>query len=222
MKTTFYPVPPNIHTLTYVLLAVSLFLLAWVFSNYRNQAFKIFRAAVSEQQKNNLIREDSESIKKVNRLLNIIFFINLILLLYSVNFRYNFFSIKSNSDIIIYSSLILILFALKTVFNLILAWVFNTKSLFLLYLKDNYMKLKLFSILSIISTFLILFSTKSYPFFIFISWFALVILWIIRCFKAYKYSMEYKSFSIVYAFLYICTLEILPIALLGNFLMGNN
>ena len=69
METIFHPIPQHIHGVIYLLICISLFLMAWIFSNYRNQTFKIFKAALNEQQKNNLIREDSESIKKVTRLL---------------------------------------------------------------------------------------------------------------------------------------------------------
>jgi cytochrome b561 len=75
LETTFHPIPQSIHGVIYILLSISLFLTAWIFSNYRNQTFKIFKAALNEQQKNNLIREDSESIKKVTRLLNITLFL---------------------------------------------------------------------------------------------------------------------------------------------------
>lgn len=221
METNFHPVPENIHGIIYILLCISLFLLAWIFYNYRNQTYKIFRAALSEQQKNNLIREDSESIKKVTRLLNITFFINLFILFYAINFRYKLLVINDNFDILVYFILILSTFVIKSVVNIFLAWVFETKILLQFFLKDNYLKFKLYSLLAIISAILILFSTNLHQIFSVISIVIFTILWIIRCYKAYKYSNEFKSFSILYAFLYICTLEIIPVAVIGKFLMEN-
>jgi len=203
------------------LICISLLLLAWIFYNYRNQTYKIFSAALSEKQKNNLIREDSESIKKVTRLLNVTFFINFFILFYAINFRYKLLLINDNLDILIYFILILSTFVVKSIVNIFLAWVFETKILLQFYLKDNYLKFKLYSLLAIISAILILFSSNLSQLFTIIAITIFTILWIIRCYKAYKYSNEFKSFSILYAFLYICILEIIPVAVIGKFLMEN-
>lgn len=203
------------------MICISLLLLAWIFYNYRNQTYKIFSAALSEKQKNNLIREDSESIKKVTRLLNVTFFINFFILFYAINFRYKLLVINDNLDILIYFILILSTFVVKSIVNIFLAWVFETKILLQFYLKDNYLKFKLYSLLAIISAILILFSSNLSQLFTIIAITIFTILWIIRCYKAYKYSNEFKSFSILYAFLYICILEIIPVAVIGKFLMEN-
>ncbi len=221
LETNFHPVPQNIHGTIYILICISLLLLAWIFYNYRNQTYKIFSAALSEKQKNNLIREDSESIKKVTRLLNVTFFINFFILFYAINFRYKLLLINDNLDILIYFILILSTFVVKSIVNIFLAWVFETKILLQFYLKDNYLKFKLYSLLAIISAILILFSSNLSQLFTIIAITIFTILWIIRCYKAYKYSNEFKSFSILYAFLYICILEIIPVAVIGKFLMEN-
>ncbi len=221
LETIFHPIPQNIHGVIYLLVCISLFLMAWIFSNYRNQTFKIFKAALNEQQKNNLIREDSESIKKVTRLLNITFFLNLFILLYAINFRNQLVKIENNFDILLYSIIILSIFVIKTIVNIFLSWVFETKILLQYFLNDNYLKFKLYSLLALISAILILFSNELNRLFTIIAIICFMILWIIRCFKAYKYSYEYKSFSILYAFLYICTLEIIPVAVIGKFLLEN-
>ena len=221
MDTIFNPIPQHIHGVIYLLICISLFLIAWIFSNYRNQTFKIFKAALNEQQKNNLIREDSESIKKVTRLLNITFFLNLFILLYAINFRYKLVKIENNLDILLYSLIILSMFLIKTIVNIFLSWIFETKILLQYFLKDNYLKFKLYSLLALISAILILFSNELISLFTIIAIICFTILWIIRCYKAYKYSYQYKSFSILYAILYICTLEIIPVAVIGKFLLEN-
>lgn len=211
------PVSPNFFVLISILFSLVFF--AWIINNYRTHVRKIFAASLNEKVKSSIEREDSETIKKVGVYLNILYFISLGLLFYALDYRYQIVGSNSFFNYVIANILIALFFILKYGVHYFLGWVFDTKLLTFNYLNDSYYKFKVFGVLAIPMILFILFSNDLFHFVSFLCVLIFALLWLLKCYKGLLYSYQFKRFPIFYAILYICTLEILPLLLIGNVLI---
>jgi hypothetical protein len=83
-------------------------------------------------------------------------------------------------------------------------------------LQELYLKYKLFGVLMFPIILLVLFSNKYAVVAVFIGCLTYVIFWAMMLYFVISQGLTSKSFPKYYPFLYICTLEILPLALVGK------
>lgn len=211
------PFFPNFFVLISILFSLLFF--AWIINNYRTHVKKIFSASLNEKVKLSIEREDSETIKKVGVYLNILYFISLGLLFYAMDYRFQIVGSNSFFNYVVANVLIALFFIVKYGVHYFLGWVFDTKLLTYNYLNDSYYKFKVFGVIAIPMILLILFSNQLFYYVSLLCVLIFSLLWLLKCYKGLLYSYQFKRFPIFYAILYICTLEILPIILIGNVLI---
>lgn len=209
-----YPVDqPYPGGLYIALIAVSL-LLAFLFAYYRDQSKKILESAFNKRAKGSLSRADSEIIKKVSRYMNGLFFANALLFAYAVNLKFKVFERLSWHQYLAGGTVILLVFLLKYALQKFLAIVFRTKQESNDYMEDSYLKFKLYGVFLFPLLLLVLFSTTFSEIALYIGLFGFLFIWLLKSYYGLKLGLVSKSFPKHYSFLYICTLEILPLVLL--------
>lgn len=194
----------------------SLFLLSYLafsFYYYRNHIKKYSLALLSNREFNDLVRDESKTSRKASLTLNIFF-----LLSYS-QFIFVLVSKLYDSSIrtyLITQLVVLILIGLKYISIYFLGILFQTKSSTQLFLNSMFASNKVFG-LFLFPLFLVSTYSIKYGGYFFIT--SLVIWCVFNLFKWYsgiKLGLSVSGIPKIYPFLYICTLEILPIAILAK------
>lgn len=210
------PINSGHSALVYVCLVMVCLLYVLIFSYYQEQSKRLLSASVNSKTKSTLSRIDSETINKVGRYMNLLFFINILLFVYAAAYRYHLYERLSKLQLTFIIVGVLCLFLLKYFTHYFLALVFKTQHLAKQYLEELYLKLKLFGILLFPLILLLLFSPKYATIAVALGILAYSLIWIITAFFSIKLGLMSKSFPKYYPFLYICTLEILPLAIVGK------
>lgn len=211
-----YPVKEGHDALLYVILVLVCLLFVLIFSYYQEQSKKLLTASVNSKAKSLLTRIDSETVNKVGRYMNMLFFINVLLFVYGLWYRYELFTRMTTVHLLIIIGGVLFLFLLKFLTHYFLGVVFKVQDLTKQYLDELYLKYKLFGVLLFPLVLLVLFSNQFAGFAVFLGVSTYVVLWITMIYFALKLGLMSKSLPKYYPFLYICTLEILPLALVGK------
>lgn len=215
-----YPVKQGHDTFVYVCLVAVCLLCVLIFSYYQEQSKKLLVASVNSKAKSLLSRIDSETVNKVGRYMNVLFLINVLLFVYGVWYKYELFTRMTTADLLMILGGVLFLFLVKFLIHYFLGFVFKAQDLTEQYLEELYLKYKLFGVLLFPLVLLLLFSNKFAGIAVFLGVSTYVALWITMIFFALKLGLMSKSLPKYYPFLYICTLEILPLALVGKIFLA--
>jgi len=126
---------------------------------------------------------------------------------YFVNPRF----IKLDFDFIflVFSLIIIAFFVLKSLIEFIIAFIFNTFSAFKAYFTDHLYLLGIGSLLQFIL--IIFYSYSQIGFILWVSISIMIIFFIYRLIRSFIIGYQLTSFSKSYLFLYLCSLEILPL-----------
>jgi len=112
-----------------------------------------------------------------------------------------------------------LLFLLKSYFEKIIALIFQTTDTFKAYYIDHLLILGIASLLQL-PFIIVFFYTELLGFF----WIGLSILglfWVLRIFRGFIIGLKKTTYSSLYIILYLCSLEILPIALVIKYILNN-
>jgi len=208
-----------------MLIAIST-LFALVISRYRNLLWKVLMAAFFKQYYIGLQREENETYKKVSLQLNFIALLSLAMFFYLWLAKGAFLSeswwLKTTRYHFHGFSLYLLFIGLVSlaIFSQILAlrifgWLFNTKEANKEYEFNIWLIYKLLGVFILPVLFFIAFANQgiaSFLLYFSIILFAIVLLR--RYFIAFRIGWNVNSFPKIYSFLYICTIEILPLAIM--------
>lgn len=209
-----YPVNEGYSVVIYMIMVINIVLLSLLFGYYREQTKKIMVAAVDKKSKGNLKRNDSDIVQKVSVYLNITFFISLVLFLYSIDYRLQTFNIIKSFNIFYFSIAIVAFFILKYFVHQFLAQVFKTTAMAEVYLEESYLKYKLFGIFLFPVVLVIMYSKTLYLFAMAVGLIGFLLTWILKSYSGFIIGLNTNNFPKHYSFLYICTLEIMPLAIL--------
>jgi hypothetical protein len=201
-------------------------LFAYTIYSYRKLMWKAILSGFFKQYYISLQREENEIYKKVSARLNFISLLVLALFIYlwlnKTNLRAPLWYLKMNGFIFKGFSLYLLLFALLTflVFLQItvirfLAFIFNTQNEAKEHEFNLWLIYKLLGVYSLPLVFFIAYSNDTIA--SFLLYFSLILFAAVllrRYFIGFKLGLSMNSFPKIYSILYICTLEILPIAIL--------
>lgn len=210
------PVKEGHSALIYFSLVLVCLLCVLVFSFFQEQSKRLLSASVNSKAKSLLGRIDSESVNKASWYLNILFFINVLLFTYGLSYKYELLSTLGVSKVVLVSGGILLLFLSKYFVHYFLGFLFKTDDIAKQYLEELYLKYKLFGVLLFPLVLLLLFSPKYAGLAVFLGVSTYIVLWISVAFFALKTGLMSKSLPRYYPFLYICTLEILPLVIAGK------
>jgi len=110
---------------------------------------------------------------------------------------------------LIFAFAVILLFLIKTALEKGLSVIFNTKNTFVLYFSDHLFLLGLSSLIQ--APFLVIYIYSENIVFLWLSFIILLLLWLFRLFRGLIIGFKHSSFSKFYIFLYLCSLEIIPL-----------
>jgi hypothetical protein len=210
------PVKDGHSVLVFACLAAVCLLCVLIFSFYQEQGKRLLSASLNSKTKSLLSRTDSETVNKVGRYMNLLFFLNVLLFVYGILHRYGSFEQLTKVQLLVLLLIVLFLFLLKYLTHHFLGFLFKTQDLAKEYLEELYLKYKLFGVLLFPLVLLLLFSNQFASVAVFVGISTYVMFWIAVAYFALKLGLMSKSLPKYYPFLYICTLEILPLAIVGK------
>ncbi|MCX6183329.1 MAG: DUF4271 domain-containing protein [Bacteroidetes bacterium] len=199
------------------ILLLLLALMAVMVSSYRALIYKILMATFFKQYYILLQREENEIYRKVSMFLNFISFISIALFFYFLFAKYSWNPVPLGG---FYFFLLVFAMVLLTVFLQyglvsLTGWIFKSENESKEYQFNIFLTYKLFGIFLIPILFFIQYSAGSSPFFFLkIGLFLLAVITVKRYFVGFQLGFSITSFPKIYSFLYICTLELLPLAIL--------
>ena len=209
-----YPAHEGYSYIIIGILVVNVVFLSLLFGYYREQTKKIMVAAIDKKSKGNLKRNDSEIVQKVSSYLNVTFFISLVLFLFAIDYRLHIFNFIKTFNIFYFSLFIVSFFILKYFTHQFLAKVFRTSEMAESYLEESYLKYKLLGIFLFPIVLVIMYSKTLYLPAMAIGLIGFLITWVLKSYSGFKIGLNTNNFPKQYSFLYICTLEILPLLIL--------
>ena len=167
-------------------------------------------AARRLQEEGNIVRN------KVFFSMNILFFINATFIV-TQWFEYNNFSIFGQNGIVlflIFLAFIILIYSVKSMFLLLLDFIFQTKGAFLSYNSTVFIYNKLYAFILLPIVVAIPYVSSEISFWLlFFGLISFGILYIMRLFRGIQIGFK-NRLSILYLILYLCALEILPLLLI--------
>ncbi|MFM7022618.1 MAG: DUF4271 domain-containing protein [Flavobacteriales bacterium] len=198
-------------------LLVLLVLMAVLVSSYRSLIYKILMATFFKQYYIVLHREDNEIYRKMSMFLNFISFISIALFFYFLFAKYQWNPVPLGGFymfLLVFGVLLLLILLQYTIISLT-GWIFKAQSESREYQFNIFLTYKLFGVFLIPLLFFIQYAPGASPFFfIKIALFLLVLVSLKRYFVGFQIGLGISTFPKLYSILYICTLELLPIAIL--------
>jgi len=213
-----FPVKEGHSLLVYIALVLVCLLSVLIFSFYQEQSKRLLRASVNSKAKSLLSRIDSETVNKAGGYMNVLFIINVLIFSYGMLYKYKYelFQEFGKLEVFILLAGVLFLLFAKYLVHWLLGFLFKTQDLSKVYLEELYLKYKLFGVLLFPLILLLLFSESFAGVAVFIGISTYAILWVSMITYALKQGLMSKSLPKYYPFLYICTLEIIPLAIAGK------
>jgi len=190
-------------------------LLAWGQVFYRRRINQIYRAPFSKRFINQLIRDGNLFRERISIVLGIIYLLSFSLLVYIMNEKLTGFSIEGIGGLELYVIIVAGLMAYLTVkltMVQIIGAIFKTRETTLNYL----LNLLIFALISgpllLVALVLIVYLQSTILLIGCIAVF--LILFIFRFFRGFFIGLTLRKFSYLFLFVYLCSLEILPLLVL--------
>lgn len=194
---------PDWLSLVFILAAVYFIIIKFIFNiNFTEGLKGLFKIEVL----------DDVGFEKTHRVFAFFFSpFSIIVYAYYLYFLINTHYLKLNLDYLfaVFAAFLLGTFLLKKIIELLIAFVFNTLSALKAYILDQLYLLGIGSIIQLIL--LLFFSYSQLNFILWISLGIMIIFFIYRLIRSFLIGYQLTSFSKSYLFLYLCSLEILPL-----------
>jgi hypothetical protein len=196
-------------------------LLAWVQVYYPKRIQQIFRAPFSRRFINQLTRDGNLFSERIAIALGIVYFLIFALLLFEFNQQILRITFRGVAGISLYWLIIVILLAVITVkvaLLQLLGIIFKTREATNSYL----LNLLIFALLSgpvlLIAIIFIVYLKSVVILYITIA--MVMLLFVFRFLRGFFIGMALRKFSYLFLFVYLCTLEILPLLVLIKFMLN--
>ena len=199
-----------------------LILLAWNHVYNPKRFTQVLRAPFSKRFVNQLVREGNLFNERIAFTLGIVYLLSLALLLFVLNERFFGFTAPNLSGILLYSAIVIGLVVFTTVkvtLVSILGIVFKTKETTYNYL----LNLMIFAIITgpVILFFLVFIVYLKTPAILYLCLAIIILLFIFRFIRGFLIGMALTRFSYLLLFVYLCSLEILPLLVLLKFILNH-
>lgn len=203
----------------FLLLAVCFILLAWIQVFFRKRFFQVLQSLYSEKRVNFLIRDGNLFKEQIALGLGFVYISSCSLILLLIGKV--IFKVSLGNDLMTFLKifLALILFILfKYILIRVLRTVFQTAEATSRYLLNSL----IFSLNLgvIILPFLVMIIYTGFIILIYSVLILMAIIFIFKLFRGLYVGIVYSKFSIFYLFLYLCTVEILPVIIVVKLLIG--
>lgn len=208
----------NFREWIWIPILIILSFLAFSFKNYRWEIKHYFLSILSDRAFNELHRDESDTTRKAGISLNVFFYFSLALFLFFLIPALQI-GIKANFTFYLYlNGLIILGLLIKNLTTRTFGFIFKVQDCAKIYNYNALLSNKIvgiilfpFSIIAIYSTF---FSKYSMA----LSLLFIALIQAFRIIKGLKLALSFSNIPKIYPFLYICSLEILPSAVLLKFI----
>ena len=200
----------NYHDWFWIPMLLLLSFLAFLFAKYNHQLKRCFLAVLSNREFNDLVRDESQVSKSSSIALIIfsLFSYSTFLFIFSINFvliEISYLELYLTINVLFFGS-----FILKILFIYVLGELFqegvNSKS----YISHSLLSNKVFGIVVFPLVLVIAYSHNFVWFFLYSSIIIYFLSLTFKWYKGIKFGLSLSEVPIIYPFLYICTIEILP------------
>lgn len=203
-----------------IVILICLALIAWTHVFYSKRIRLMYRAPFSQRNMNQLLREGDIMTERFTLTYCIVYILTFSLLIYEINRVLVGFRFSNLNDLTIFGVLNLLVigyYALKICLILFLGSVFKTRETTLNYL----LNLLIFSMIAgpLLLVFLIPFLFMPDNIFLYMSILAAGLLLLFRFVRGFFIGMTLTKFSYLFLFVYLCSLEILPVLVLVKILL---
>lgn len=201
----------NYHDWFWIPMLLLLSLLALLFTKYHHQIKRCFLSVLSNREFNDLVRDESQ-VSKSSSLALIIFSLfsySTFLFIFSINFvliERSYLELYLIINVLFFCS-----FILKFLFISFLGELFQERVNSKLYISHSLLGNKVFGIVVFPFILLISYSQDFVGFFLHSSIIIYFLSLTFKWYKGIKFGLSLSEVPIIYPFLYICTLEILPV-----------
>jgi hypothetical protein len=200
---------------------ICLLVLTWIKFFFNKYITQVFTAFFSSNQLSRMFQDKNLLTDRLYTFMNLFFFFTGGLYLFqSIHLSYPELVIKN--DIVLYMICILLLvsiFVIRYLLNYLLGFFINRKQVMKEYLHIEFMLYKLYGI--VLFPFVILMAFVQHNIqkeLMFFSLIIIIVFYIIKLFRGLM-LLHKKGFLIFYTFLYLCTIEILPMLLIYKIIM---
>jgi len=197
---------------------ISVFLiLAWVRVNHGKRLGQIVKAFQSNHYVNLIIRENDSLMQRVSIALNAVYILVAPIFIYQLGLYYGWTFIPSTRDggfiyfFLLISGLILLVYAIKTILIRIVGFVFKAQEKLTEYLFNTFLINKILGMALLPIVICLAFIPQTEPVLIKIGILLFVSTYVYRLIRGLIIGSSNANFSRFYLFLYLCTLEILPL-----------
>ena len=207
---------PNGWFIGFVILTT--FIFAWVRLFFYNNYNTILKSSYNYNNSVKFFKEENSASKRVSFFLNFIFFLNISLFIYLAIGYLNIKTYLENLQLLgVLFFTILLIYIIKNIAIKIVGYIFNSENVASEYISNIWLYNKILglSLLPIIITLPYINTVWKLPL-IYIGLSLIPIFFVFRIIRSFQIVFRIKL-SIIYWFLYLCTLEILPVFVLSKF-----
>ncbi len=200
----------------FFLLIALIILVAWIRIYYQKKYGSIIRKTVWAKYKPSVNKEDRIGPDLYNLCLNAVFIFSFGFLLFQADRFYHLNAINLNGPLLLifYCIAVLVVYSVKMLVNNFNGFVFDVEVLMREYTEYIYLNLKALGLIVLPLNILITYADKEYTYLFFLIFYILyAVFWLLRIITGMLYGIS-ANISLSYLFLYLCTLEILPVLLL--------
>ena len=204
------------HAWHFFLLVGLTVLIAWIRIYYQKRYLGVFKKTVFAKYRPAINRDDRIGPDLYNLALNIVFILSFGFFLYQADQFYNLNAINLQGPLLLifYCLTVLVIYTVKMLVNNFNGFVFDVEILMREYTDYIYLNLKTLGLIVLPLNVLITYTDKEYIYIFFILFYVLYgVFWLLRIITGMLYGIS-ANISLSYLFLYLCTLEILPVLLL--------
>ncbi|PID93054.1 MAG: hypothetical protein CSA95_08900 [Bacteroidetes bacterium] len=210
------------HEWTFIILLFLLIGIAISLYHFHRRFYQFIQAFFKYHTLNQLRREGNFMMERLGVTLYTIFLVGISIFTYQAITYFKVFSLPPGHGSVVFLKILvgfLLFFFLKSAIYYLVGWVFNTQKSAYLLILDDYL-IKSFNGLILLP---ILFISTYYPsptlFYIGLT--VLSIIFIYRILRASLINREDSQISLFYLFLYLCSLEVVPVVAIAKTLIGN-
>ena len=205
-----------------IVFILSLVIFGWIYAFFRKHIFSIFNASYDEKISFKIKEEKHTITERILFLLNIIFVVNFSMLVYELMVFKGFY-LFDQTGVALYGiivAMLVIIYLFKYLFYHFAGFVFNYLKEATLFLHNIFLFNKILGLILFPIVIIIPFTTDNFArYLLIIGCFIFVISFLFRLFRIFQLSIKI-NFSGFYLILYLCTLEILPLLLIGKIFHG--
>lgn len=199
----------------FFLLIALIVMVAWIRIYYQKKYGGIFRKTLWAKYKPAINKEDRIGPDLYNFTLNAIFILSFGFLLFQGDRYYGMRAINLSGPLlfIFYCLVALVVYSVKMLVNNFNGFVFDVEILMREYTEYIYLNLKALGLIVLPLNVLITYADERFtPYFFLIFYILYGVFWLLRIITGMLYGIS-ANISLSYLFLYLCTLEILPVLL---------